>query len=86
MMTPQQERDEFWMLTKGVLQDSKIDVEEARVVRCWLAEHNHGNAYDFAIAKLDERLKDGWVDRFESAAIIEAIGTVLGKLRAAIAK
>ncbi len=84
MMTPQQERDEFWMLTKGLLQDSKIDTDEARVVRCWLAEHNHGDTYDFAIAKLDEQLKDGWIDRFESSAIIAAIGEVLRMLRAAI--
>lgn len=86
MMTLQQERDEFWMLTKGLLQDSKIDTDEARVVRCWLAEHNHDNAYDFCIAKLDKQLADGWIDRYESTAIIDAIGQVLRSMRAELDK
>ena len=84
MMTPQQERDEFWLLSKGILQDSKIDTDEARVIRCWLAEHNHEGAYDFAIAKLDRQLSDGWIDRYESSAIIDAIGQVLRMMREAI--
>ena len=83
-MTPQQERDEFWLLSKGILQDSKIDTDEARVIRCWLAEHNHNGTYDFALAKLDRQLSDGWIDRYESTAIIDAIGQVLRMMREAI--
>ncbi len=84
MMTPQQERDEFWLLSKGILQDSKIDTDEARVIRCWLTEHNHDGVYDFALAKLDKQLSDGWIDRYESTAIIDAIGQVLRIMRTAI--
>ena len=31
--------DEFWMLTKGILQDSSVDTDEARVLKRWLEEH-----------------------------------------------
>ena len=30
MMTREEERAEFWLLTKAILQDSSIDAEEAR--------------------------------------------------------
>ena len=39
MMTKQEMHDEFWLLTKSVLQDSRIDTEEARVLKRWLEEH-----------------------------------------------
>lgn len=81
MMTRNEEREEFWLLTKGILQDAKVDTDEARVVKRWLEEHRRGAEFDRAIAKLEEQLADGWVDRFESQAIIEAIGEVLFMLR-----
>ena len=41
MMTRKEESDEFWMLTKGILQDTRVDAEEALVVKRWLEEHQH---------------------------------------------
>lgn len=83
MMTRKEEREEFWLLTKGILQDAKVDTDEARVVKRWLEEHRRGAEFDRALAKLDEQLADGWIDRFESQSIIEAIGQVLFTLREA---
>ena len=81
MMTKKELHDEFWLLTKSVLQDSKIDADEARVIKRWLEEHRDGNSFDFIITKLDGFLSDGYVDRFESQKIIDALGCVLRQLR-----
>ena len=81
MMTRKEERDEFWMLTQGILQDSKVSTDEARVVKRWLEEHRRGTEFDAAVAKLGEQLSDNWIDRFESQAIVETIGHVLRVLR-----
>jgi len=74
---------EFWMLTKGILQDSSVDTDEARVVKRWLEEHKEGNEFDLMIAKLDKFLTDGYIDRFESKALTDSIGTILRTLRTA---
>ena len=81
MMTTQELHDEFWLLTKSVLEDSRIDAGEARVIKRWLEEHREGNSFDFIITKLDGFLSDGYVDRFESQKIIDALGCVLRQLR-----
>ena len=81
MMTRQEERDEFWMLTQGILQDSRIDTNEAKVIKRWLEEHRRGPEFDRTIAKLDRFLADKFIDRFESKDIIESIGMVLRILR-----
>ena len=81
MMTRKEERDEFWMLTQGILQDSKVETTEARVVKRWLEEHQRGTEFAAALERLDGQLADNWIDRFESQAIIEAIGRVLQILR-----
>lgn len=81
MMTRKEERDEFWMLTQGILQDSKVETDEARVVKRWLEEHQRAGEFAYAIEKLSGQLSDNWIDRFESASIIEAIGRVLQQLR-----
>ena len=81
MMTRKEERDEFWMLTQGILQDSKVETTEARVVKRWLEEHQRGTEFAMALERLDGQLADNWIDRFESQAIIEAIGRVLQILR-----
>ena len=73
--------EEFWMLTKGILQDSSVDTDEARVIKRWLEEHKTGSEFDLVIAKLDKFLKDGYVDRFESKELIGSIGTILRTLR-----
>ena len=82
MMTKQELHDEFWLLTKSVLQDSKIDADEARVIKRWLEEHRDGDSFDFLIAKLNDFLRDGYIDRFESARVTDALGSVLRHLRA----
>ena len=82
MMTKQELHDEFWLLTKSVLEDSRIDAHEARVIKRWLEEHREGNSFDSFIKKLDGFLGDGYVDRFESTNVIEALGCVLRQLRA----
>jgi len=72
---------EFWMLTKGILQDSTVDTDEAKVIRHWLVEHKSGTEFDAVINRLDKFLADGFVDRFESKALIDAIGAVLRTIR-----
>ena len=74
--------EEFWMLTKGILQDSTVDTDEAKVIVRWLEEHKTGPEFDVTIAKLNTFLTDGYVDRFESKEIIDSIGNVLRTLRA----
>ena len=72
---------EFWMLTKGVLQDSTVDTEEASVIKRWLEEHKEGSEFDIVIAKLDKFLTDGYIDRFESKQLVDTIGSILRTLR-----
>ena len=79
--TVQQKADEFWMLTKGILQDSTVDTEEASVIRHWLQEHCEGPEFDAIRSRLDKFLSDGYIDRFESKALIDTIGSVLRVLR-----
>jgi len=75
--------DEFWMLTKGILQDSSVDTEEARVVKRWLEEHREGSEFDGIIGKLDKFLTDGYIDRYESKSLMDTIGNILRLLRQA---
>ena len=82
MMTKKEEANEFWMLTKGILQDSRVDTAEAQVIKRWLEEHQHGEEYSRLIQKLERFFQDGYIDRFESQELIESIGTVLRTLRA----
>jgi len=81
MMTRKEQSAEFWMLTKGILQDSSVDTDEARVIKRWLEEHRTGSEFDIIIAKLDKYLTDGYIDRFESKNLITTIGNVLAMLR-----
>ena len=73
--------EEFWMLTKGVLQDSTVDTDEAKVLVRWLEEHKTGAEFDRVVEKLRKFLTDGYVDRFESKELVNSIGTVLRTLR-----
>ena len=79
--TKQEEAVEFWMLSKGILQDSKIDIDEAKVIRRWLEEHRAGDSFDMAIARLNKFLSDGYIDPFESKDLVDMLGTVLRTLR-----
>jgi len=72
---------EFWMLTKGILQDSTVDTDEASVLKRWLEEHRQGTEFDFVISKLGKFLTDGYIDRFESKELINSIGSILRTLR-----
>ena len=80
MMTQQELHDEFWLLTKGVLQDSRIDAGEAKVLKRWLEEHQRGTEFDYVIKRLNLVLGDGYVDRFESRDVIDALGRTLEQL------
>ena len=79
-MTQKELRDEFWLLTKGVLRDSRIDADEARVLKRWLEEHRREGAFDAAIERLARFLSDGYMDRFESKDAIDALGFALRRL------
>lgn len=83
MMTKEELGNEFWLLTQGILQDSRVDAVEAKVVKRWLEEHSDAGDFSVVIAKLDRFLKDGFIDRFESTDITSDIGTVLRNLRRA---
>ena len=72
---------EFWMLTKGILQDATVDTDEAAVIKRWLEEHKEGPEFDLVIARLDKFLQDGYIDRFESKQLIDTIGGILRTLR-----
>ena len=72
---------EFWMLTKGILQDSSVDTDEARVLKRWLEEHCEGAEYGTIIGRLDKFLADGYIDRFESKSLLDTIGNILRFLR-----
>lgn len=84
MLTREEERAELWLLTKGILQDSVIDAEEARVVKRWLEEHQHGDEFALLISRLDSFLRDGYIDPRESSAIANSIGRTLATLRGAM--
>lgn len=79
-MTQQELHDEFWLLTKGVLQDSRIDADEAKVLKRWLEEHQQGTEFDYVIKRLNLVLEDGYVDRFESRDVIDSLGRTLAQL------
>ena len=72
---------EFWMLTKGILQDATVDTDEASVIKRWLEEHKEGAEFDLVITRLDKFLTDGYIDRFESKQLIDTIGAILRTLR-----
>lgn len=74
--------DEFWMLTKGVLQDAVVDTAEAKVLKRWLEEHQEGEAFQALIDRLAGFLADGYIDRFESKRLQDTFGSVLAQLRA----
>lgn len=81
MMTRKELHDEFWLLTKGILQDSKVDATEAIVVKRWLEEHQTDNEFSILINKLTKMLSDSYIDRFESQDIITLLGRTLQQLR-----
>ena len=72
---------EFWMLTKGMLQDATIDTDEAKVLKRWLEEHQEGDEYKMMIDRLSGFLADGYIDRFESKRLLDSFGTILAQLR-----
>ena len=80
MLTQKEKHDEFWLLTRSVLQDSQIDTEEARVLKRWLEEHQRDTEFSYVIRKLDRILADGYVDRFESKEVIDTLGHTLSQL------
>ena len=82
MMTKKELHDEFWLLTKGILQDSKVDASEAIVLKRWLEEHQTDNEFAILINKLSKVLADSYIDRFESQDIVNLIGRALTQLRA----
>lgn len=73
--------EEFWMLTKGVLQDAVVDTAEAKVLKRWLEEHQEGEEYKALITRLEGFLADGYIDRFESKRLQDTFGAVLASLR-----
>ena len=81
MMTRKELHDEFWLLTKGILQDSKVDATEAIVVKRWLEEHQTDNEFSILINNLTKMLSDSYIDRFESQDIITLLGRTLQQLR-----
>ncbi len=81
-MTQEELHDEFWLLTKGILQDAKIDTAEARIIRRWLEEHGLGDRFSFLLEKLGHKLSDGYLDRFEAKEVIDSLGFVLRELNA----
>ena len=83
MMTRKEESNEFWMLTKGLLQDTRVDTEEALVVKRWLEEHQRNGEFAHAIETLGKFLTDRYIDRFESKSLCDIIGNVLAGLRKA---
>ena len=67
-------------MTRGILQDSTVDAHEARVLKRWLEEHQRGDEFANLIGKLSNFLTDGFVDRFESAAVVNMLGWTLAQL------
>ena len=83
MMTKQELHDEFWLLAKSVLEDSRIDAGEAKVLKRWLEEHAYAGDFSFMVEKLNRFLADGYIDRAESSAVIDSLGRLLAILRTA---
>ena len=79
-MTRKELHDEFWLLSRGVLQDSKVDADEARILKRWLEEHQRDGEFSEVIKRLDSFLTDGYVDRFESSSIVNMLGRALAQL------
>ena len=82
MMTTQELHDEFRLLTKSILQDSRGDRAEACVLKRWLEEHPQGGEFNHAIGKMGHILGDGYVDRYESQEAISSLDDVLVRLGA----
>ena len=72
---------EFWMLTKGILQDGTVDTPEARVLKRWLEEHQSAGEYQALIDRLDGFLADGYIAPYESKRLLDSFGTVLAQLK-----
>ena len=85
MMTRKEESNEFWMLTKGILQDARVDTDEALVIKRWLEEHQRDGEFGRVIETLGKFLTDRYIDRFESKNLCDMIGNVLTTLRQAAA-
>ena len=83
MMTQQELHDELWMLTMSILQDSRMDTKEAQILKRWFEEHQRGNEFSLVLDKLNRFLADGYIDRFESKEMIDALGHALACLRKA---
>ena len=83
MMTQQELHDELWMLTTSILQDSRMDTKEAQILKRWFEEHQRGNEFSLVLGKLNRFLADGYIDRFESKEMIDALGHALASLRKA---
>ena len=82
MMTKEELGAEFWLLTRALLQDGRVDFDEARVVKRWLEEHVPEEGAGM-IARRDGFLADGYIDPRESARIAESLGVILRRLRTA---
>ena len=82
MMTKTELHDELWMLAKGLLQDSRIDSMEAKVIKRWLEEHQSGAEFQPMIDKLNKFLADGFIDQIESRRLIDSLGSTLRELNA----
>ena len=80
MMTQTELHDELGLLTKGNLQDSRMDTTEAKVVKRWLEEHQSGEEFKPMIGKLAKFLADGFIDQIESRNLIESLGYTLRSL------
>ena len=79
-MTRKEMHDEFWLLIRGILQDSKVDTDEAKILKRWLEAHQRDGEFNPLIEKLGVILSDGYVDRFESTAIINMLGRALAQM------
>lgn len=80
MLTKKEMHDEFWLLTKSILEDSRIDTDEAHVIKRWLEEHQTDGEFSFLIGKIDKFLADGYMDRWESTQVMDALGHTLRKM------
>lgn len=74
---------EFWMLTKGILQDGTVDTSEAKVLKHWLEEHQTGDEYKMLIDRLSVFLADGFIAPYESKRLLDSFGTILAQLNRA---
>ena len=81
MMTREEEANEFWLLTLAILEDSRVETSEAKVVLRWIQEHQRADEFAPQLVKLQKFMNDGYIDRFESQDIILSISSVLRRLR-----